>query len=67
MPNTPTAEQAAWLKAHQNYVRTSHIRVRCQLRGTLMPDGSFVAEGPGTPVIDGGGSFGVGIPMPMRR
>lgn len=63
----PTAEQAAWLQAHPHYVRTSHARVRCQMRGTLMADGTFVHEGPGAPVMDGGGAFGVGVPIPQRR
>ena len=63
----PTAEQAAWLAAHPHYVRTSHLRVRCQMRGTLQADGTFVPEDHGAPVVDGGGSFGVGVPMPRSR
>lgn len=59
----PTAEQAAWLQAHPNYIRTSHTRFRCQMRGTLRPDGTFVAESHDAPVFDGNGAFGVGIPL----
>lgn len=63
----PTSEQAAWLKSHPNYVRTSHVRYRCQMRGTLHPDGTFVAEAHGSPVMDGNGYFGVGIPLRRPR
>ena len=65
--SAPTAEQSAWLKAHPNYMRTSHARYRCQMRGTLRPDGTFVPEEHGQPVMDGNGSFGVGIPLRKSR
>lgn len=65
--STPTAEQAAWLAAHPHYIRTSHARYRCQMRGTLQPDGTFVHESHEHPIMDGNGSFGVGIPLRKSR
>jgi hypothetical protein len=64
----PTAEQTAWLAANPGYLRMSHIATaRFSNRGTLYPDGRFVAEGTGQPVMDGNGAFGVGVPVPKRR
>lgn len=64
----PTATQAAWLKAHPEYVRTSHVGhlARFRGRGTLRVDGTFVPEAK-MPVVDGGGDFGVGVPVMRRR
>lgn len=65
-----TTEQAKWLKSNKEWQRMSHAHgVRFYRRGTLWPDGRFVAEGPGTPVMDGNGAFGVGVAVaaPLRR
>ena len=66
-PNFFTPEQQAWMKAHPGYVRTSHTRGKFTKRGTLRPDGTFVPVADGSPVIDGNGSFGVGVPAVSRR
>ena len=58
----PTDEQYAWLAANPAYMRISHSIYLYSDRGTLDPTGTFIAEGPGTPVLDGNGMFGVGIP-----
>ena len=64
----PTAEQHAWMKKNPGHVRTSHVRAaRFVKRGTLRPDGTFVPESPGSPVMDGNGSFGVGVPIRRGR
>jgi hypothetical protein len=65
----PTAEQQAWLKANKRHVRTSHVRTSAKFtnRGTLRPDGTFVPETGRTPVMDGNGSFGVGVMIAKRR
>ena len=63
----PTEAQTAWLKAHQNYMRISHSRGQHYTqRGTLQPDGTFVPEAPGRPVMDGNGCFSVGVPVAQR-
>ena len=59
----PTQAQSDWMLANPQYVTTPHDRVgRFSSRGTLMPDGTFI---PATqsPIIDGNGAFGVGIPV----
>jgi hypothetical protein len=58
----PTPAQQAWLTSHKDYVRTSHLlHAKTMRRGTLWPDGTFVPEAPGRPVMDGNGAFGVGV------
>jgi hypothetical protein len=59
----PTDAQYAWFASHPGYQRISHSLGSYTNRGTLDPTGSFVPEGPGTPVLDGNGMFGVGIPV----
>lgn len=65
---TPTAAQNDWLRKNKGHIRMSHIGhvLKFNNRGTLHPDGSFVAEAPGKPVMDGNGAFGVGVPLPPR-
>ena len=59
----PTSAQVAWRQQNPDYVRTSLGFGLYDSRGTLRPDGSFIAEGPGSPVHDStDGSYGVGIP-----
>lgn len=59
----PTTAQHDWLLTHPQYRRISHaVLGRFTFRGTLMTDGHFVAETAG-PIMDGGGNFGVGVPI----
>jgi hypothetical protein len=61
----PTEAQHDWLRKNSRHARMSHAPLgRFGSRGTLHADGSFVPEGPGNPVMDGPGMFGVGIPAP---
>jgi hypothetical protein len=56
----PTKAQHDWLKAHPGFVRISHLRAAKTIeRGTLLDDGTFRAEGPGQPLMDGNGAFSV--------
>jgi hypothetical protein len=63
-PNpSPTQAQHSWMSAHPTYRRTSHSPLgRFTFRGTLTADGDFIPENK-MPVMDGAGSFGVGIPI----
>jgi hypothetical protein len=65
-PPGPTVAQQNWMRSNPRYVRTSHTPARFDARGTLHPDGSFIPEDV-HPVMDGNGSFGVGIPLGSRR
>ena len=66
--NPPTAEQQRWLSANKAFKRMSHDIVgKYSNRGTLFPDGSFVREAKGKPVMDGNGAFGVGVPASIRK
>lgn len=69
MAQGPSAAQTAWLRANKAFVRMSHVRhiLKFSNRGTLREDGTFVAESGRTPVTDGNGSFGVGVPVIRRR
>jgi hypothetical protein len=67
MARPPTTAQTDWMKANKNYLRTTHLRVRFAKKGTLRPDGTFLPATGRMPVMDGNGSFGVGVPMPKRR
>jgi hypothetical protein len=59
----PTDAQIQWRRQNPEYVRTSLGFGPFDSRGTLRPDGTFIAEGPGQPVHDStDGSYGVGIP-----
>ena len=62
-----TMEQMNWMRLHPEYQRTSHIRGKFRQRGTLKPDGTFVPDAPGAPVIDGNGFFGVGVPIVAKK
>lgn len=65
---SPTSEQIAWMSANKSYQRMSHsVSSKYVNRGTLMPDGSFRPESPGSPIIDGNGCFGVGVPVAPRK
>jgi hypothetical protein len=65
----PTSAQLAWLRANPDFTRTSNVAHLAKFtnRGTLLPDGVFVAERPGYPIMDGNGAFGVGILVPAKR
>lgn len=66
--NPPTAEQQRWLTANKSFKRMSHDIVgKYSNRGTLTADGHFIREAKGKPVLDGNGSFGVGVPAPVRK
>ena len=69
MSTTPTPEQHAWLRKNKGYARTSHAGIAAKFtsRGTLHSDGTFVPESGRTPVLDGNGSFGVGVVIAKRR
>lgn len=58
----PTDEQYAWLAAHPSYVRIGQVFGNFTDRGTLDQEGNFTPEALGSPVLDGNGNFGVGIP-----
>lgn len=63
-----TNEQIAWLAKNPTYrpLGTTggfHIFTK---RGTLKPDGTFVAATKRTPLDETGGAFGVGIPTDQR-
>ena len=59
----PTSAQHEWLQKNTRYRRTGHTPLgRFTFRGTLMEDGTFISEDK-MPVMDGGGNFGVGIPI----
>jgi|WetSurMetagenome_2_1015567.scaffolds.fasta_scaffold00813_14 hypothetical protein len=61
---SPTAAQKEWLNKNRGYQRISHaVSTKFTNRGTLRACGTFIAEGPGAPVMDGNGDFGVGIPV----
>ena len=64
---SPTKAQLDWLKKHKSYVRSTHLQMKFSERGTLHPDGTFVAASGRTPVMDGNGAFGVGVPIVKRR
>jgi hypothetical protein len=58
----PSQAQTDWMMANPNYVATPHNRTGHYTdRGTLTSDGTFVSEDV-MPIMDGNGSFGVGIP-----
>lgn len=66
----PTSAQHAWMLKHKStHLRMSHARsAKFTNRGTLHPDGTFVQEALGRPVMDGNGCFGVGImKIPAKR
>ena len=65
--NPPTKAQFDWLKANKGYARSSHLRLKFAKKGTLYPDGAFVPATGRTPVMDGNGAFGVGVPVIKRR
>lgn len=65
-PNFFTPEQQAWMKAHPEYARTSHVRGRFTNKGTLRPDGTFLSQDK-SPVLHGNGHFGVGVPVRKGR
>ena len=61
-----TSEQKAWLDAHPDYrpIGVAGGRTRFAKRGSLKPDGTFVAVTRAAPLIDErDGAFGVGILM----
>ncbi len=63
-----TGEQLAWLKTNRAYARIRHSGLAAfARRGTLRPDGTFIPESWRDPVTNGNGSFGVGVPLVLRR
>ncbi len=61
-----TPEQNAWLRANKGHrIMRGNLKAFSR-RGTLWPSGTFVPEGPKSPVLNGRGAHGVGVPPTPR-
>jgi hypothetical protein len=63
-----TNEQSQWLRDHPEYRplgKTGGHSIFTK-RGTLRPDGTMVPVSKAQPLVETGGSFGVGIPGDLR-
>lgn len=65
----PTEAQRQWLGKNKGYARMSHVAhlARFTQRGTLYPDGTFIAETGRTPLTDGNGAFSIGKMVVTKR